>query len=70
MPKSSPETRPSAALSLAGFGSLLIILIVLLSGCGLKGDLTLESDSPPASSTEASSDDNQERDKDGDQDNA
>lgn len=54
MPKSTPQARPSADLSPIWAGLLLFILIVLPAGCGLKGDLTLESETPPVNPSESS----------------
>ncbi len=52
MPKCTPETRkPSLP-----YKSLLVFLVaglICLTGCGLKGDLTLEPDTPPESVTES-----------------
>ncbi len=55
MPKSAHKARPSVKLSLGWVGLLLLILIVLLVGCGLKGDLTLEPETPPLNPPEGRS---------------
>lgn len=56
MPNNTPAKRPSRRLKWLSAA----LLTLLLCSCGLKGDLTLEPDSPPSDTPASSEEDGNE----------